>query len=357
MEVAGISYAVDEADREIAWDADGVRRDLQAIRDQLHCTAVLLFGASVERLEAAGEIALALGLDVWVQPRLQNRRRRETVAHLAEGAAAAERLRVAHPPNGTRTEERLHSARPAGGTASATTARVTLVLGCEHSLFARGLIPGPHLLVRLRMLRFAARRRLRARVARRLDRLLADAVAAARPLFGGPITYGAGYWELVDWTRFDVAGVNLYRFAATADGYEDRVRALVRDAARPVAITEFGCCAHRGADRSGPAGFQAVDWLRSRPRLREGVVRDEGVQATYLTELIDLYATAGVHAAFAFTFAMPAFPHRPDDPRHDLDTAGFGVVKVSPGDPHDWEPKEAFAAVAGRYGTLTRDTS
>lgn len=330
MEVAGISYAVDDADHAIAWDPDGVRRDLLAIRDRLHCTAVLLFGRSVERLEAAGEIALGLGLDVWLQPRLQNRRRRETVAHLAQGAAAAERLRAARP------------------------GRVTLVLGCEHSLFARGLIPGPHVVVRLRLLRFAERRRLRARIAPRLHRLLADAVAAVRPVFGGPVTYGAGYWEPVDWSRFDVAGVNLYRFAATADGYDERVRALVRDAGRPVAITEFGCCPHRGADRSGPAGFMAVDWLRSRPRLRDGVVRDEGVQAAYLAELIDLYAAAGVHAAFAFTFAMPSFPHRPDDPRHDLDTAAFGVVKVTPEDPHAWEPKEAFSAVAERYGALGR---
>lgn len=358
MDVAGISYAVDDADHEIAWDADGVRRDLLAIRDRLHCTAVLLFGCSVERLEEAGEIALGLGLDVWLQPRLQNRCRRETVAHLVQGAAAAERLRAAHSgvERAVAAERQgvAGSGRPVERSDADRPGRVTLVLGCEHSLFARGLIPGPHVLVRLRLLRFAERRRLRARIARRLDRLLADAVTAVRPVFGGPVTYGAGYWEPVDWSRFDVAGVNLYRFAANADGYEERLRALVRDAGRPVAITEFGCCPHRGADRSGPAGFMAVDWLRSRPQVRDGVVRDEGVQAAYLAELIDLYAAEDVHAAFAFTFAMPSFAHRPDDPRHDLDTAGFGVVKVTPDDPHAWEPKQAFAAVAERYGARGR---
>lgn len=368
MEVAGISYAVDDADHEIAWDAAGVRRDLLAIRERLHCTAVLLFGASVERLEEAGEIALGLGLDVWLQPRLQNRRRSETVAHLALGAAVAERLRVAHPVHGTPADGTQRVAHPAHGTpadvrprdgegeaAPVARARVTLVLGCEHSLFARGLIPGPHLLVRLRLLRHVERPRLSARIARRLDRLLAEAVSAARPVFAGPITYGAGYWEPVDWSRFDVAGVNLYRFAANADGYEERLRALLRDAGRPVAITEFGCCTFRGAERAGPAGFQAVEWLRSRPRLREGVVRDESAQAAHLAELIDLYASAGVHAAFAFTFALPSFPHRPDDPRHDLDTAGFGVVKVTSEDPHAWEPKQAFDAVAERYAVALGD--
>ena len=46
---------------------------------------------------------------------------------------------------------------------------------------------------------------------------------------------------------------------------------------------------------------------------------------------------------------MPDFPHRPDDPRHDLDMAGFGVVKVAPGDPARWERKAAFHALARRY--------
>ncbi|MBB4663445.1 abortive phage infection protein [Conexibacter arvalis] len=328
MRVGGISYAVDDDHHDLAWAPATVRRDLLAIRDELRCNAVMVYGRDVERLEAAGAIALELGLDVWVQPRLAERRRRETVAHLARGAEAAERLRVAHP------------------------GRVTFVAGCEHSLFARGLIPGPHLLVRLRMLRFARRFRLRARIRRRLDALLGEAVEVARARFGGPVTYGAGYWEEVDWSRFDLVGVNLYRMGADDAGYAERVRALVRDAGKPVAITEFGCCPHRGAERSGPAGFTIVNWLASPPRVKDGAVRDEATQAAYLDELIALYEEAGVDGAFVFTFAMPAFPHRPDDPRHDLDMASFGVVKVSPDDPHAWERKAAFDAVAARYGAL-----
>ena len=65
------------------------------------------------------------------------------------------------------------------------------------------------------------------------------------------------------------------------------------------------------------------------PRVKQGHVRDERTQATYLNELIDLYAACGVHGCFVFTFVMPDFPHHAD-PRHDLDMAGFGVVRVSP---------------------------
>jgi hypothetical protein len=49
-------------------------------------------------------------------------------------------------------------------------------------------------------------------------------------------------------------------------------------------------------------------------------------------------------------------PHRPGDPRHDLDLASYGVVAVLneghgtryPGMP--WEPKRLFDTLATRYG-------
>jgi hypothetical protein len=46
---------------------------------------------------------------------------------------------------------------------------------------------------------------------------------------------------------------------------------------------------------------------------------------------------------------MPDFPHH-DDPRLDLDKAGFGVVAVT-GD-GACRPKEAFHEVARRYGDI-----
>ena len=50
-----------------------------------------------------------------------------------------------------------------------------------------------------------------------------------------------------------------------------------------------------------------------------------------------------------FTFALHDYPHRPDrDPRHDLDLASYGIVKVldhQHGETYPelpWEPKAAF---------------
>jgi hypothetical protein len=187
-------------------------------------------------------------------------------------------------------------------------------------------------------------------VTRKLDALLAEAATRARREFHGPLTYAAAFWERVDWSRFDVVGVNLYRFEGNAGTYAEQVRALAGD--KPVVITEFGCAAHAGADRSGPAGFLIVQWLRPTPRVAPGHTRDEAVQATYLRELVEVYEAERVHGAFVFTFAMPDFPHRPHDPAHDLDMAGFGVVKVAPDAPSRWERKAAFGELARLYGAL-----
>jgi hypothetical protein len=58
-----------------------------------------------------------------------------------------------------------------------------------------------------------------------------------------------------------------------------------------------------------------------------------------------------------FTFANYAKPHR-SAPRADLDLASFGVVAVTEDGrgrrypEMGWEPKEAFRALADRYGRL-----
>ncbi|MFC5799866.1 hypothetical protein [Streptomyces formicae] len=326
MDLRGISYDTDGG-----WDRAAVRRDLRAIREELCCTAVQLRGADVERLTEAATYALDTDLDVWILPEPgADLPRREVLAHLARAADAAERLRTAHP------------------------GRVTLIAGCEYSLLTRGIIPGPHLLVRLRLLPLLRRGGgagglLHRLVTRRLRRFLAEALETARAAFRGPVTYAAGFWEDVDWSGYDTVGVNLYRFAANEERYPELLHALaLRAGTKPVVVTEFGCGAYAGADQAGPGSFRIVRWLSARPRMREGYVRDEYTQAAYLTELIGLYADTGIRGCFVFTFVAPGFPHS-TDPRYDLDMAGFGVVRVSPDAPEEWETKEAFYAVARAY--------
>src|SRR5262249_50692604 len=86
-------------------------------------------------------------------------------------------------------------------------------------------------------------------------------------------------------------------------------------------------------------------------RLKGSYLRDEGEQAAYLCELLDILVAEGVDTAFVNTFARYDLPHH-SDPHKDFDLASFGVVKVFE-DRHGhtypampWEPKVAFTTLA-----------
>ena len=184
---------------------------------------MLIYGSDLERLTAAAQLALSHTDSTCGSSRGSRiRSRRALLQHLDRAAEAAEELRARDP------------------------GRVVFVAGCEHSLFSRGMIPGPHTMVRLQLLRFMPR--LRPRVNRRLNALLAQAEPLVRARFHGPVTYAAAFWEDVDWSRFDLIGINLYRLAENADRYETIVEAAAQSR-KPFVITEFGCCAHVGRTR------------------------------------------------------------------------------------------------------------
>lgn len=311
---------VDEVDPEVA------RADLSAIRDQLHCTAVVLIGTDLERMDAAAGFALEIGLDAWLEPHPVDVGRRTLVRDLTAAARVAESLRRRFP------------------------GRVVLVLGCEYSVHLGGMIPGRPEVTRL-LMTVRWRHVFRRRITRVVNRLLAAALAAARPVFGGPITYASASWEDVDWSGFDFAGVNLYRSGGNAAHFEELLVERMRLAGKPLVVTEFGCGAYIGGAQRGPGSFKIVNWWPTPPRIRDGNVRNERVQAAYVGELIDVYHRHRVHAAFVYTFALREYPHV-EDPLHDLDMAGFGVVKVDPEDPAKWEPKLAFHEIARRYRDL-----
>jgi hypothetical protein len=318
LTVRGISYLVGAA------GTDDLRRDLEVIARELHCTTVMLIGGDQDRLVDAARIALETGLGVYIRPHVPDLPQPQLLEHLDAVAQEAEALRREHPD------------------------RVTLLVGSEFSHTAPGIVPGPKSFLRLKLiLRFG--NALRRRIDRRLHRLLTAAATIARRRFHGPVTYSAAGWEHVDWSLFDLVGVSLYRSRRNQATYTDRLRGLVRDHGKPVVITEFGCGAFTGADQRGAGSFQIVNWFATPPRIRGDHPRDEAVQARYLGELIDQYDAEGVHGCFVFTFAMPDFPHH-DDPQLDLDKAGFGVVATT--EDGTSRPKEAFHEVARRYGNM-----
>lgn len=297
------------------FDAAGVQADMTTIATQLHANAVRVTGTDLSRLTHAANLALAAGLTVWFSPHPGELAGDDIVTYLAQAATLAEELR-------------------------ATTESVVLVAGCELTLFCAGFLPGATLGDRLGALAGTAPAPdLHASITelpRALNTTLDQGVTAIRDRFGGPVTYASAPWETVDWTRFDLVSVDLYRDSSNAAGYRDALRGYTRFG-KPVVISEFGCCTYEGAADEGGAGFLKTTELR----------RSETEQSRYLTELLTIFNEEAIHGAFWHTYAGWAFPHSPN-PETDLDPRSFGLVKVIES-PFALEPKQAFWTLAAAY--------
>jgi hypothetical protein len=231
-------------------------------------------------------------------------------------------------------------------------AAVVLVCGCELSLFGAGFLPGGTVYERIAGLQAGGEQLHSAFAALpgKLNGFLAATAEDARGRFGGPLSYASGMWEPVDWTPFDVVGVDAYRDAENAGRFRLELRQRLRHG-KPLAITEFGCCGYAGAADRGGLGWAILDTSAEPPVLDGDYVRDEHEQVTYLRELTGIFEAEGVDLAFWFTFAGYKFVPRPGS-RRDLDLASYGVVRMVPGGPGSgyqglgWEPKLAFGALA-----------
>jgi len=309
------------------FDADAVRGEMRVIARELHCTAVRISGGEPARLSVAGELAAAEGLEVWFAPFPCELTTDQLAPLFADCADRAEHLRRSG-------------------------ANVVLVTGCELTLFAAGFLPGGTFYERIQGLKSRGPRLYAAfaRLPRKLNGFLAATAEAARSRFAGPLTYASGMWEPVDWAPFDIAATDAYRDAGNAGTFRSELRKQLQYG-KPLAVTEFGCCAYAGAGDRGGMGWAIIDDSTDPPRLDGDYVRDESEQVRYLEELNVIFAEEGVDLAFWFTFAGYPLVHAPD-PRCDLDMASYGVVKMLPGDGGTghgglgWEPKLAFGALA-----------
>lgn len=306
------------------FDPEVVERDLTVIRDDLHCNAVHLVGGSAERLEQAARIAASLGLEVWFSPYPLELEPAAILELFADCARRAERIR-------------------------ADGAEVVFVTGVELSIMNFGFMPGDDVLERLGGI-LGKPERFR-EISARLNEFLRQAVAVVREHFQGRLTYACIPFEGVDWSLFDVMSFELIRSAEVADVYAESVRNVVAQG-KPVAITGFGTAAWRGSGAVAPRSMEIVehDETGLPVRVKDGYVRDEDEQATYLRELLEIFEAEGVDGAFVYLFALNNYPHRPNDPSRDLDMAGPGIVKVY--DDLSWEPKAAFGAVAEIYARV-----
>jgi hypothetical protein len=332
-----------------SFDLGVVKREIQVIKRDLHCNAIRISGQDIDRLVAASQFALEEGLQVWFSPEYHEATPQQTLSYLAECAEAAAHLRY---DDGEEEEEKGEKKKRD---------RVVFVVGCELTFFMKGLVSGET--AQERMAAFMKPWRLlwsslsRGSFNKRLNTFLAEATSEVRERFKGPVTYASGMWEGVDWTPFDIVGIDCYRGSHNKRTFPDRLqRYLVHS--KPVVATEFGCCTYEGAEDKGGYGFAIVDWDAQPPRLTGSFIRDEAGQAAFLVEMLRTFEQAGFSGAFAFTFVMPKYPHDEKDAQLDLDMASFAVVKSLPVEQAGgarrypsmpWEPKQSFDALAGYY--------
>ncbi|MFF1380692.1 abortive phage infection protein [Streptomyces sp. NPDC058308] len=330
----GVGYEVGDGESAATgWNAARMRGDLRAIRHDLHANTVSVFGTGVDRLAATASEAAERGLNVWLQPRLADVPHRDILDHLAETGRHAERMR-------------RHGAD------------VHLSVGAEFVLFVPGIVPGDNALERVENLlkgNFDPEK-----MVRRLREFIARAAKTGRSVFRGPLTYGAAQDDDVDWSLFDVVSVNYYAYHRTRAAYVKELTPYKRWG-KPVAITECGSCTYAGAPKDGGMGWhEAVDYTKEPPEITGDLKRSERTQAAYLLDVFDVFESMNLHAALVYDFVTPDAPHRPEDPRHDLDMAGYSITKTlwkRPDDPAagwHWEPKESYRALARHFERAAR---
>jgi hypothetical protein len=327
---------------------DSVRRELEIIKEDLHCNAVKISGWDISRLSTAAELAMEQGLEVWFCPTIIDRSPEETLRYLGLAAKAAEEVRGRGKDS------------------------VVFMVGGESTLFMRGILEGKNFMARL------ANPNLFARVKagehnKPLNEFLAKANQTVRSVYRGRVTYASLVWEAVNWDHFDFVGVDHYRTTKMGERYLEMLAPSFKHG-KPVVVTESGHMTIAGAGEEGmlksAAGLETsiineksrfihyrlpVVGRLVRPHLNGSHVRDEEWQASMLVETLQMLDNAGVDGAFVLGFLEQTKPYN-DDPRHDLDMASFSLVKYFEGGRRGttypdmpWEPKESFKAVADYY--------
>jgi len=358
MRLKGVSYDVGRVmggNWRPTFDPKVVHRELEIIKNDLHCNSVRICGLDIQRLMVAADQALKLGLEVWLSPEMWDKGQEETLAYISKAAAAAENLRSLWPH------------------------KLVFLVGSELTLFMQGIVPGRS--VMQRMGSPASWEILKAgKHNAPLNAWLTKANESVRKVFLGQVTYASLVWEAVDWSLFDFVGVDHYRVAKINDQYIEMLQPSFAHG-KPVVITEFGYRTYKGADSSteGMAGdlidyrvnlsvimkyianaaLSSVFGMQLAPPrmpLKQGNwVRDEESQARELADQIRVLDGAGVEGAFIMTFISPTAPFS-DDPQRDFDMNSYSLVKSYEGGKYGttypdmmWEPKESFRAVADYY--------
>lgn len=330
------SYSVEKFNGEL------VKYDMAVIANKLHANTVRIEGEDISRLVRATEIAHAVGLKVFFNPWKMGANDKETITYMEEAAIAAEKLRLQGID-------------------------LVFVAGCEYSLFSKGVFPGESLNDRIAYMIAKSNNPSHPHgknpeltdAYRKLNVILSDICKVVRPQFKGMVTYASGTWEDVDWSLFDIIGVDYYRNGESEQQYIDGLKKY--KSTKPLIVMEVGSCTYEGAAVRGSGGFAILQGTNPDGTIKyEGgktPIRSEKEQADYVETQINLLSKTEVQGIFIFVFSFPTMFY---SEAIDLDMTSFSLVKsFSKDDPRSqklptWEPKEAYTRLAEVYGKMVK---
>lgn len=319
-----------------------VAYDMGVISRILRCNAVRIEGEDIGRLTQAARMAHEQGLKVYFNPWKMQSDAQEVIEYMANAADAAEKLRVSGVD-------------------------LVFVAGCEYSLFCKGAFPGETFDERMQWLgslffKMQTPDEAIAELNRRcqdLNGILAEICAAVRKRYSGPLTYSSGTWENVDWSLFDIVGVDYYRRGESDEGYKNGLKKY-RAFDKPVVVMEVGCCAYEGASPRGGEAFAIFKGVDADGNaIYEGGVkprRSEDEQADYVEAQVKILDEAAADGVFIYVFSYPIYPF--SETGIDYDMVSYALVKSFPeGSPQSrempaWQPKQAFFRLGSLYTRL-----
>lgn len=319
-------------------DPAQVDYEMHAIKNVLHANTVRIEGERIDRLVMASRLAHKHGLTIFFNPWKMNANAAELRPFYAEAAKEAEKLR----------KEGVD---------------IVFVAGCEYPFFQKGLVPGDTVVERIGAL-FAGTTPEKAKermdpLWAELNEILKSFVDVIRPEFKGSVTYAATTFEKIDWSMFDIVGIDHYRGAESAEEYVDKLNGY-KGHDKPIVCMEVGCCAYVGGAKAGGGGFLVFEGVNpdGSGRFKDGVVptRSEREQADYIETQVKLLANNGAAGVFIFAFAAPFYTH--GEGAKDLDLVSYALVKTYPEDDArskampPWAPKESFHRLAGLFAQM-----
>ena len=199
MIVKGVNYDVG-TEMGVNWRPDynptTVHRELEIIKKDLHCNAVGISGKNIKRVVVTAEDALSQGLEAWLNPAdWNNKSPEDTLTYITEAASAAQLLNERYP------------------------GKVVFSVGSEFTLFMQGIIEGKTFMSRARNLGNAGIKE--GKHNKPLNDFLNKVVVEVRKVFDGQIMYRSLVWEQVDWSIFDIIGVDHYWAEQIKEQYGD----------------------------------------------------------------------------------------------------------------------------------------